>query len=189
MRVVAVGDSYFEPGSRMVDELSAFMGVPIEALGIRGASMRTWIQNTSAITQAAANTDLVLVHLGGNDTRPTVENAFQIDSLLKQNGASRVVWILPPSVPERSVIAEQGLKVRAALDAAGVEYLPDQPRLEVRHLRSDLVHPSLEGAKVWAEQVYRSYQRKLEKAFPWGWFGVGAALLGISGLWYFYFRK
>lgn len=187
--IVAFGDSYVEPGSPIVAELSAALASPVRAGGWRGARVRTWLSDPDRARATVLGADVVLVHLGGNAPTHDPSEVAELDRIIRgaARPGARVVWTMT-DVPAGSPIYGRGADMRSAVKRAGAELLGVVPTLDASGLAPDLVHPNRAGARSWAAQVAPAL-RSLRSASKAGSvrtvrFAAVGVVLGVGLLWW-----
>lgn len=163
-RVALIGDSQaFLLKQR--DALPAVLGDDFELFSFdsAGTSLISWSMNAEAITlrrAVATRPDVVLVVLGTNDAcmgeRVVVNEPPMLRAFLRRLRKVRVIWVLPPVLPERCQRAMAAF--RTMLLDEGVEVI-EQP-IGIEMWKGD-VHPSIRGRQEWAKRLVAELRVRL----------------------------
>jgi hypothetical protein len=152
--IVALGGSYAEPGSPLVAEVSRQLEVPIQAAGVRGASLARWsdaLLHTAIPEQTGA---FLVFEMGGNEGSmvPRGEDVADVHAELCRSGA-RAAWVLPPIWPEATATGQRRRAMRAAIIASGVPALWHGYEPTIGELTQDGIHLTGNGYERFATEV------------------------------------
>lgn len=109
-----------------------------------------WSGGKMLASKPASPVDVVIVFLGTNnyydEKLPSVDGVLQV---VKSTGA-RCIWVGPPKVNARSFKLNEELKIATSSTCKYVD--SQQLAIELQ----DGIHPSSQGARVWARKIVES---------------------------------
>lgn len=153
--VIAVGASWAEPGSVVVRELSAALGVEVEGRGHRGRSLLGWAQRTPVPPRG---TLVYVLEMGGNTSDVEVSDIRREHTRLSSSGAT-VLWIPPPGWPAnsdlREGVAARRARMARAIRLSGVPTLAHGWRATGDDL-ANYAHLNRDGARRFAAAIARA---------------------------------
>lgn len=169
-RVVLIGDSEGYLLSYEFKKLALESNVPFQSVTVPGSSVVSWARRDAPEwgRVGAMHPDMLLVSLGANDACVgaglVAKEAPYLKTFLRKaraTGASKILWLGPPSIGPKHPRAEEGLQAFAELvSSSGVIYL-DARNISVE-MWSDQLHCSrpqyygdpARGCRDWARWVW-----------------------------------
>jgi len=146
MKIGLIGDSL---AAGLAPELTKIYGDALRGEAHGGTSTKQWADHDKACGQcgdwlANFKPDVTLVVLGTNDGGMAYANSYQTIRDDIQALGSAVIWVEPPTMPNRSMAA-----VRSTIRSLGVKVIPE---FQIP-LTSDGIHPSGAGYALWAKKI------------------------------------
>jgi len=152
--VLFIGDSLAEGMSAKFLEISRSSGYASTVDCLRGTRADYWSERIDSLIRSL-RPDLVIISIGTNDAVMSVpenqrKHIKKIRSSIKNSGA-RLMWILPPSLPERL----QGQnKIRQILkEEISEEETYDSSSLNLERTK-DGVHLTTKGYRYWITNIW-----------------------------------
>jgi len=152
-RVTIVGDSLAVGLTPRLSDLASGSGRTLTSHAVVGTRVTYWTPQIDQIL-SEDRPDLLLVSLGTNDAMLPNTKEFEqgVDQLLAsaKRAGVKVLWILPPTMPERVALQDA---VRAVVRAKADHYF-DSTTLDIPR-GGDGIHPTPQGAALWADALWK----------------------------------